>query len=227
MKRLSVGYERVVLGVALSAVMAVGAVLAQTPARGTTAAGGGADAAEKVRIVRFPQPNKTSMIRTPSFNVNVSGLQSSTSKRPREWALFEIRYATGSKWTDELAFNYHVMTKGKDDDGRDMYSYYTLTVRYIDIPPSNRKGDHMSCVALSPSLVERYGEPVSLALEIVGRDGTVLDSKSETTVNYPSKEWWKDSNVLDQPQVKRRPGLVDRSKTPFALINADDYEVVQ
>ena len=224
MKCLSVGCERAVLGVALSVVMVAGSVLAQA-GRGTVAAGAGAAGAaeEKVRIVRFPQPNKASMIRTPEYNVNVSGLQSKTSKRPREWALFEIRYSTGQKWTDELAFNYHVMTKGKDDDGKDAYSYYTQTVRYIDIS----KGDHMSCVALHPSLVERYGEPVSLALEIVGKDGTVLTFQSETTINYGVKDWWKESKVLDQPTVKRRAGLQDRSKTPFALINADDYEVVQ
>jgi len=222
MKRLSVGFEGVVLGVALSAVLAAGSVFAQVPARGTPAAGAGGAGAkeEKVRITRFPQPGKTSMVRTPNFSVNVANLQPSVSKRPREWALFEIKYSTGQKWTDELMFNYHVMAKGKDDDGKDMYSYYTQTVRYIDIP----KGDHMSCVALPPSLVERYGEPVSLALEIVGKDGTVLDSKQE---GEGSKEWWKDSRVLDQPNIKRRQGLVDRSKTPFALINADDYEVVQ
>jgi hypothetical protein len=85
----------------------------------------------------------------------------------------------------------------------------------------------MSCVVLPPSLVERYGEPVSLALEIMGKEGTVLESKSESTIPYPVKEWWKSSQVLDNPQVKRRSGLVDRSKTPFALINAYDYEVVQ
>jgi len=178
---------------------------------------------DKVEIKRFPPPNKTAMVRTPEFNANVTGGQAKISKRPREWALFEVKYATLAKWMDELSFVYHVMTKGKDDDGKDTYSYYTLSLRYINIP----KGDHMSSVALPPSMVERYGEPVSLALEIVGKDGTVLASQSESIVNYPTKEWWKDSNVLDKPQVSRRTGLLDRSKTPFALINADDYEVVQ
>lgn len=178
--------------------------------------------ADKVEIKRFPPPNKTAMVRTPEFNTSAVGGQPKLSKRPREWALFEVKYATSAKWVDELAFTYHVMTKGKDEEGRDAYSYYTLTVRYVNIP----KGDHMSSVALPPSMVERYGEPISLALEIVGKDGTVLAAQSESTINYPSKEWWKDSNVLDKPQVSRRSGLLDRSKTPFALINADDYEVV-
>jgi hypothetical protein len=179
--------------------------------------------ADRVEIRRFPKPGKTSMVRTPNFNATVVGGQSKISKRPREWALFEIQYATAAKWLDELSFTYHVMTRGKDDEGKDAYSYYTITLRYVNIP----KGDHMSCIALPPSMVERYGAPVSLALEIVGRDGTVLASQSESDIPYPTKEWWKDPNVLDRPIVSRRAGLLDRSKTPFALINADDYEVVQ
>jgi hypothetical protein len=178
---------------------------------------------DKVEIKRFPKPNKTSMIRTPEYSTSAVGGQAKISKRPREWALFEIQYSTAAKWTDELSFTYHVMTKGKDDEGKEAYSYYTLTLRYVNIP----KGDHMSSVALPPSMVERYGEPISLALEIVGKDGTVFASQSESIINYPTKEWWKDPNVLDRPQVSRRTGgLMDRSKTPFALINADDYEVV-
>ena len=178
---------------------------------------------DKVEIKRFPKPNKTSMVRTPEFNASAVGGQAKISKRPREWALFEIHYVTATKWTDELSFTYHVMTKGKDDEGKEAYSYYTLTLRYVNIP----KGDHMSSVALPPSMVERYGEPVSLALEVVGKDGTVLAFQSESIINYPTREWWKDPNVLDKPQVTRRTGgLMDRSKTPFALINADDYEVV-
>jgi hypothetical protein len=178
---------------------------------------------DTAKIVRMPQPNKTAMVRTPEFNNNVQPTVSRVTRRPREWALFEIRYSTGARWSDEMAFNYYVLTKGKGDDGKDAFSFYTATVRYVNIP----KGDHMSCVALPPSLVERYGEPVAVALEIVSKDGKVLDSNSESTIPFPSKEWWKDSNVLDNPNLTRRSGLVDRSKTPFALINADDYEVVQ
>lgn len=186
-----------------------------------TRAGGEEDSA---KIVRMPQPNKTAMVRTPEFNNNVQPTVSKVTRRPREWALFEIRYSTGAKWTDELAFNYFVLTKGKNEEGKDAFSFYTATVRYINIA----KGDHMSCVALPPSLVERYGEPVALALEIVSKDGKILDSKAESPgINFPSKEWWKDNDVLDNPNLTRRSGLVDRSTTPFALINADDYEVVQ
>lgn len=209
------------------ALMVVGSAWAQTgrlgqrPAAGPAA--GGAQVVESVKISRFPAPNKAAMVRTPEFNVNVQNTMPKVTRKPREWALFEIKYETGARWTDELSFNYFVMTKGKNDEGKDAFSFYSATVRYVDVP----KGDHMSCVAIPPSLIERYGEPVSVALEIVGKDGKILDGKAETLVPYPSKEWWKDSAVLDNPSVTRRNGLVDRSKTPFALINIDDYEVVQ
>ena len=177
---------------------------------------------DKVEIKRMPPPNKTAMVRTPEYTVNVQNTMPKVSKTPREWGLLEVKYETSAKWMDELTFNYHVMTKGKNDEGKETFSYYTLTLRYIDIP----KGEHMSCVAIPRSLVERHGEPVAVALEITSKDGTVMDSKTESIMQLP-KEWWKDSKVLDNPNVTRRNGLVDRSKTPFALINADDYEVVQ
>ncbi len=182
----------------------------------------GSEKADKVVIKRMPPPNKTAMVRTPEYTVNVQNTVPKISKKPREWALFEVKYETAAKWTDELAFNYFVMTKGKNDEGKDAFSYYSTTIRYADIP----KGEHMSCVAIPPSLVERYGEPVAVALEIAGKDGSVLASETETIIPLP-KEWWKDDKVRDNASVTQRKGLIERSKTPFALINADDYEVVQ
>jgi len=177
---------------------------------------------ESVEIKRMPPPNKTAMARTPEYNYNVQTPSPKVNKRPREWALFEVKYETGAKWTDELVFDFYVMAKGKTDEGKEAFSFYTTKIRYVDIP----RGEHMSCAAIAPSLVERYGEPVAVALEITGKDGKIMDSKSETIMPFP-KEWWKDSKVLDNPTVTRRNGMVDRSKTPFALVNPDDYEVVQ
>ena len=229
MKRIRGVQQCVCVGVAAAFLFAASSVLAQTGGRlgqlrpgqaGQPAARGAKR--EGVEITRMPPPNKTAMVRTPEFNVNVQNTMPKVTRKPREWALFEVKYESDAKWADELAFSYHVMTKGKNDEGKDAFSYYTLTLRYLDVP----KGEHMSCVAIPPSQVERYGEPVAVALEIVNKDGKVMDSKSESVIPLP-KEWWKDSKVLDNPQLTRRNGLVDRSKTPFALINADDYEVVQ
>jgi hypothetical protein len=208
-------------------------VWAQTRRQGqpTAVPAGGAkgEKEDQVRITRFPPPGKTAIVKTPEFNFSVNNAQPRVSRKQREWALLEVKYETASKWTDELKFDYHVMTKGRNDEGKDAYSYYTASVRYIDIP----KGDHMSCVALPPSLVERYGEPIALALEVTGKDGTVLASEALATGIQLPKEWWRDSSVMDKrdaagnPFLIRRSGLLERSKTPFALINPDDYEVVQ
>ena len=228
MKRTRGVQQCVCVGVAAAFLFAASSVLAQAGRLGQLRPGqAGQPAArgakrEGVEITRMPPPDKTAMVRTPEFNVNVQNTMPKVTRKPREWALFEVKYESDAKWADELAFSYHVMTKGKNDEGKDAFSYYTLTLRYLDVP----KGEHMSCVAIPPSQIERYGEPVAVALEIVNKDGKVMDSKSESMMPLP-KEWWKDSKVLDNPQLTRRNGLVDRSKTPFALINADDYEVVQ
>lgn len=202
-----------------------GTVLAQLrPAQGNPAQAAGEDGKlGKVVIKRVPPPNKTAMVRTPEFNVSAHGTQPRITRKPREWALFEIRYTTEDKWTDELTFNYHVMTKGKDEKGAEAYSYYNVSVRYVDIP----KGDHMSSVAIPPSQIERYGEPTAIALEVVDKNGSVADAKAESTHRNLVGEWWKNSDIMDSKIVTRRQGMVERSKTPFALINADDYEVVQ
>lgn len=234
MKRIYKLQARVTICVAATVLVAAGSAFAQMSRPGGAnqpragqpgAVSARGERADRVVIKRMPPPNKTAMVRTPEYGVNTQNSMPKISKKQREWALFEVRYETDAKWMDEVTFVYHVMTKGKNEEGKDAFSYYTATVRYIDIP----KGEHMSCVAIPPSQVERYGEPLAIALEITAKDGTVLDSKSESLIPFPSKEWWTDTNVMDNQKVPvtRRNGMVDRSKTPFALINVDDYEVVQ
>jgi len=238
MKRMLCLQESVTACVATIFLFMAGSGLAQmarpgqrlAPAAGQPVVARGGEKGEKsesVLIKRMAPPNKTAMVRTPEFTYNVQSPTSKVSKKPREWALFEVKYESSAKWMDEITFTYHVMTKGRNEEGKEAFSYYTTALRYVDVP----KGEHMSCVAIPPSLVERYGEPVAVALEITSKEGKVMDSKSEAIIPLP-KEWWKDSNVMDKqidnkPVLTRRNGMVDRMKTPFALVNVDDYEVVQ
>lgn len=220
MKQSKAGRYHVFLIAIISLLFTGGELFGQ--ARKASTPGAASQKDNVIKIERMPPPNKTAVIRTPEYSVRVQNTMPAVSRKPREWALFEVKYSTSAKWTDELTFNYHVMTKGTDDEGKDIFNYYTTAVRYIDIP----KGDHMSCVAIPPSQVERYGSPVAIALEIVDQDGEICDSKTEKTIPLPD-EWWKSSVVLDNEKLKKRVGMVDRAKTPFALINIDDYEVVQ
>ena len=113
--------------------------------------------------------------------------------------------------------------------------------RYVNIP----EGDHRSCVCLPPSFIERYGEPVVVSCEIVTADGKLLDA--ETAVNGFSAiaagkfteatkdkgEWWNNDNIINKKDskgdalIELRQGLVDRSKSPFYLVNNADYEAIQ
>lgn len=179
---------------------------------------GGAEGKVTVKLDQRAQKSEA-----PEFNANVKVKSRLVTKR-REWALVECEYSTHDKWMDQLSFTYHVLSSSRDEEsGKQIYNYYTTTVRYIDVP----KGKHRSCVCLSPNLVERYGEPVAMAVEVTGKGSDVLASdQTSFGINLP-KEWWKNDKVMNSEMLKRRNGLIDRSKTPFALINPDDYEVVQ
>ncbi|MBQ7189320.1 MAG: hypothetical protein IJR99_07880 [Kiritimatiellae bacterium] len=184
---------------------------------------GGADEAGAEGEVKVKLDPRAQKSEAPEFNANAKVKSRLVTKR-REWALIECEYSTHDKWMDQLSFTYHVLSTSKDEEtGKQVFNYYTTTVRYIDVP----KGKHRSCVCLSPNLVDRYGEPVAMALEVTGKGSDVLATdQTAVGINLP-KEWWKDDKVMSNPILKRRSGLIDRSKTPFALINPDDYEVVQ
>ena len=46
-------------------------------------------------------------------------------------------------------------------------------------------------------------------------------------------EWWNNDKIINakdkngEPLIEIRQGLVDRSKSPFYLVNNADYEIIQ
>jgi len=201
----------------------------------------------KVDIVHMPKPD-VALIPAPSFAANLAGgLQPPISKRPRRWALFELKYRTSADWQDELTFTWHILVKadaselkksaavararGDEAPSVTPYSYYTATVRYVNVP----RGEHMACTGLTPSTVEHYGRPVCISVVVTDKDGKELAMKTEDSVGVSNMaqdgRWWDSEKVMnsDRPNLKvaRRNGLLERSKTPFALVNSSDYEDVQ
>ena len=168
---------------------------------------------------------KSMLTEAPEFQFNGKTPRQINNKK-RLWGVFDVEYTTRDRWMDQLSFTYHVLSAGVDEEsGRKMFNYYTLTLRYADIA----KGQHRSCAVLIPSQIERYGIPVALAVEVMGKNGDVIATEMATAgINLPA-DWWKNDKVMNNPSVKveRRGGLVERSKTPFALVNPNDYEVVQ
>jgi hypothetical protein len=176
-----------------------------------------------LRIRRMPKPSRAMLVRTPEFQTSVG--RSSHTPKNREWALLEFDYETVPEWLDSLDIAYSVMTRTKGADGKDAYSLFQSRVTYIDI----QKGEHTCCVILAPNTLARFGEPVAVAIEIY-QNGTLLEGKAEVGAKETSlraEDWWKNPRIIDNPMVTRREGLLERSKTPFALINMDDYEVVK
>ena len=202
----------------------------------------------KVQISQMPNIGPQSLLVAPSLQAQ-GGSQPITKSR-RQWGVYEMTYRTAQKWTEDLTVNWYVLcdtAKAKQKDKSKTaarlppYVYYTLVSRYVNIPD----GDHRSCVCLPPSFVERYGEPVVISCEIVTSEGKLL--AGETAVNGFSyvkagkfaeedkekAEWWNDDNIINKKDKKGdalieiRQGLVDRSKSPFYLVNNADYEAIQ
>ena len=229
------------------AVAAAFAADAQSRRRGAVGADGGRAVAKgkdaQVAIVRKAALGPASLQYAPSANGN-SNL-GKVFKKQRQWIVPEFEYKTQADWLDELTVTWHVLLdsktaklrdkppKEKDKEPIPRYSYFTVAVRYANI----QKGSHAASCVLHPSMLERYGEPAIIAAVITNKEGDVLDFQNEGADQVVGRKlaekWWENDQVLsakdnktDVALIARRQGLLDRSKTIFALINADYYEMV-
>ena len=239
-----------------------------TTRRGAVGADGGAAVAQgkdaRVQITRKAQVRSASLLSAPSANGNTN--LGKVFKKPRQWIVPELEYQTAADWQDELMFTWHILLDAKtakqpDKPSKDKepvarYSYYTVAVRYVNIPKGSHaasgysyytvavryvnvpKGSHAASVVLPPSVLERYGEPAAIAVVITNKEGDILDGQNEGAETVVGKKlaekWWENADQVmsakdskGTPLIARRQGLLDRSKTIFALINPDDYEMVQ
>ena len=217
-----------------------------TTRRGAVGADGGAAVAQgkdaRVLITRKAQVRSSCLLSAPAVNGNTN--LGKVFKKPRQWIVPELEYQTAADWQDELMFTWHILldaktAKSPDKPSKDKepvsrYSYYTVAVRYANIP----KGSHAASVVLPPSVLERYGEPAAVAVVITNKEGDILDGQNEGAEAVVGKKladkWWENADQVlsakdskGTPLITRRQGLQDRSKTIFALVNPDDYEMVQ
>lgn len=230
----------IVTFMALAAIAADAQSRRSTTRRGAVGADGGAAVAKgkdaRVIISRKAQLGTVCLQSAPSANGSTN---LKVSRKPRQWIVPELEYQTAADWQDELTVAWHILLDSKNAKQRDKpskdkdpvsrYSYYTATVRYMNIP----KGAHGASVVLPPSVLERYGEPAVISVRITNKEGDILDGQDEGASNLKMPEnWWENDGVFsakdknDVPLITRRQGLVDRSKTIFALVNPDDYEMV-
>ena len=156
-------------------------------------------------------------------------------QKPRRWIVVETKYTTFAKFLDQLTFNWHVLLEtksAKENKGNRMglapYSYFNTTVTYFNIP----QGSHAACVCLPPSYLELYGEPKAIGFTISNQNGDILGGGTVSEVKgiKADTKFWEDDKIMNatgadgKPMIERRQGLVDRSKTIWALVNPNDYE---
>lgn len=238
------------LMVVLMVTLAATAVMAQSKVRKTAkkaAAPAAAAAASeeeptsgraaKVNIVQEPKLGQQTCFSAPS-GVTGGSLIGQAYKKPRQWIVLETKYDTfgteKSAFLDQLTFTWHVLLDTKsakenkgNKEGLAPYSYFTCATTYFNIPA----GQHAASVVLPPSYLERYGEPKAIGLEITNQNGEMLagDCWSEVKGIEAHKKFWENQTIMNatqggKPMIERRQGLVDRSKTIWALVNPNDYE---
>ena len=189
----------------------------------------------KITIDQFPKLGRASTLPAPA--VAGGTIIGKCYTKPRSWIVLESKYSTFAKWQDQLTFTWHVLLETKsatenkgNKEGLAPYSYFTTSVTYQNIP----QGSHAASVCLHPSYLERYGEPKAVGLVITNAKGEILQGDSESEINGIAKhtKWWENQDIMNKqqadgnPMIERRQGLMDRSKTIWALVNPNDYEQV-
>ena len=186
----------------------------------------------KVNVDQMPKTGQQCCL--PAPGIQGASMIGVCYTKPRKWIVIETKYTTYAKFLDQLTFNWHVLLEtksAKENKGNKMglppYSYFNTTVTYFNIP----QGSHAACVCLPPSYLELYGEPKAIGFTISNQNGDVLGGGTVSEVKgiKPDTQFWEDQKIMGaemggKPMVERRQGLVDRSKTIWALVNPNDYE---
>ncbi len=189
----------------------------------------------KIMLDQFPKLGRQSTLAAPSLQGG--SIVGKCYTKPRSWIVLEAKYTTFVKWQDQLTFTWHVLLETKsatenkgNKEGLAPYSYFTTSVTYQNIP----QGSHAASVCLHPSYLERYGEAKAVGLVITNAKGEILQGNTESEIKgiVAGSKFWEDSKIMDaktgdgKPMIERRQGLMDRSKTIWALVNPNDYEQV-
>lgn len=225
-----------------AALMAAASMAAPTSRNARRAAAAAADdeaeataSAARVKIDQYPKLGRSATAMAPSIGESLMG--PAWTGKPRKWIVLESKYSTLDRCIEQLTFSWHVLLETKSATAKDKegqaklapYSYFTQTVTYHNIP----RGSHAASVCLHPSYLEQYGEPKAVGLVVTDANGKELDGNSFSEIKgiKAGEKFWEDDKIMDakqngEPMIERRQGLLDRSKTIWALVNPNDYELV-
>ena len=187
----------------------------------------------KIIVDQMPKTGQSCCMFAPS--IQGATMIGQCYQKPRRWIVAETKYTTFARFLDQLTFTWHMMLEtksAKENKGNKMglapYSYFNTTVTYFNIP----QGSHAACVCLPPSYLELYGEPKAIGFTISNQNGDILGGGTVSEIKgiKADSKFWEDDKIMNangpdgKPMVERRQGLVDRSKTIWALVNPNDYE---
>jgi len=176
-----------------------------------------------VRIREIEGTGKKGLVKTPVYSSSVSA----ASRKLREWGQIRVEYQTSKEprweWINTLRFQYHVLLM-KPTPAKKKKREFTMlrgAVTYVDVKGGEQ---HQSTMFIRPQTVERYGLPVAVHVQITPDDGegTAADVSEKLRGGALPEQWWDD----DRLDVK--DGLLyNRARSPFALIDIDNYETIQ
>ncbi len=188
----------------------------------------GIEPADMIRVRGFSGIGSRSVVTTPVFNTSVGR----GARSPQEWQYLHLQYEVLIPWIDEMTVQFFVLSMGSDPEtGENVFSLFQRNVRYVDIEGgrSGREGQRSADAFLRPAALRRFGRVVAAAA-VVTINGQVVAQEQEVDRNAPAlpETWWQDDRVIRSDAVTIRDGyLLDRTETPWSIINYDDAEFIR
>lgn len=202
--------------VAAAAAFAVSFAVAQQPA--APAAGPAGSNPGEVKITKLTDFN--------DYKQKAKSITGKTSQKSRVWGVFDVTFQTTPQWIDSMTITYTVILLNPKPDAKKGEKPMTLmqtTVEYADVQQDR---EHRAGAVVLPAALLRLGEPLGFAVSISVGGKEVASQGVGKGPLQSHKEWWKDPAILDHPNVQRRDAyMMDRMKSPFQLVDPDDYEL--
>lgn len=158
------------------------------------------------------------------YQQKAKSIDGKTSQKSRVWGVFDVTFQTTPEWIESMTITYTViLLKAKPKPGEKPMTLMQTTVEYADVAQDR---EHKAGAVVLPAALLRLGEPLGFAATISVGGKEVASQGVGKGPLQSHKEWWKDSAILDHPNVQRRDAyMMDRMKSPFQLVDPDSYEL--
>ena len=177
---------------------------------------------EMLRVRNFTGVGPRAVVKTPVFNTTVER----GARAPQDWQMLLLQYEVLVPWIDEMTVQFYVLSMIRDPEtGGNLYSLFRRNIRYVDLQ-GGRDRMRLADAFLRPAALQRFGRVVATAA-IVTINGEIVAFPEDTSIDLP-EAWWQNPLVVDNPSLTVRDGyLLDRTETPWSVVNYDDAEFIR